>query len=121
MTNLVDVEKVTFAAAADMAEKLGLKKRQGLHELSYGKEVVIATAQGIKVGKVSSVIIEKKDVSMESYLLNGEDLYDEMYDISSDEWEKFETRNVRPDAEWSSKHPARIHSHLPGNVVVYSS
>lgn len=114
------VQEVTGAAAIEMAEKLGLQRRSNVSDLRSGQMVIIASSQGIKVGRLSSVLTEGSNVSSETYFLNNEVLFEERYHITYQDWTQFENRHRSPDADWNARHPATIESALPEGAVIYA-
>lgn len=71
-------QEVLFAAAADMAEKLGLspaKDYRHISELADGDRVILADPVSIRMGQLQRRLLESKSLRWESSFLDGKEIY----------------------------------------------
>lgn len=59
-----------FAAAAALAEKMGMVREEDMFNLKEGQSAIMVTATGIVTGKVRVASIEQRTARIESFLLN---------------------------------------------------
>jgi hypothetical protein len=66
------IAETTMAAAAFMAEKLGLTREEDMTNLREGQQAMMVTGTGIVVGKIRAVHMESRagKARFDTYLLN---------------------------------------------------
>lgn len=94
-------EKITEAvltSAAEMAEKLGMTKRELEWESLCEDEIMmLVTDEGITIGKVNASYGEMRTYKYEIYNLNGVELLEKRYGITEQGWEYMPTVTVKLD------------------------
>lgn len=87
------VAETLRTAAADMAEKLGMRKEEKLDwRTTWDDELMLlVTANGITLGRVKLERGEMRTYMYEKFSLNGEPLLEKRYGITEYGWEHMPT------------------------------
>lgn len=94
------ITEAVLTSAAELAEKLGMTKRELVWEdLCEDELMMLVTAEGITIGKVNASYGEMRTYKYEIYNLNGVELLEKRYGITEQGWEHMPTVTVKLDAD----------------------
>lgn len=92
------ITEAILTSAAEMAEKLGMTKRELEWESLCEDEIMmLVTDEGITIGKVNASYGEMRTYKYEIYNLNGVELLEKRYGITEQGWEYMPTVTVKLD------------------------
>jgi hypothetical protein len=89
ITTVEQVTEIVLTAAADMAEKLEMRREEKLDwRTTWDRDLMmLVTAEGIILGRVNIEYGEMRTYKYEKFTLNGVELLEKRYGITENGWE----------------------------------